>query len=408
MDSHQPSKGGAAGEHRPGKVKPLPRMIEREPTDSAGLSKEKEVTVIRKPRLWLLVVGVLALSLSLVACGGQAAAPAPAKPADQAAKPAAAEPAKAPAAAPAAPTAAPAAPKVDYPPKTVTFIAPSKPGSGFDTTARAIASTLEKEKLITFALPVQNSSSPPEGMATIVQQFKGKADMINVGSITTFLNKASGASPYGHKDITPIASLLSTYYGVVVRADSPYKTLTDLLKDLKEKPDQTPLCGGQSDDRIAYGALALAYGADLKKINYAAYSGGTEASAVLLEGSAKAEITTIDDIMGLIESKKVRALAVSGSQRLTGVLADVPTFKEAGVNLEWSNFRFIAGGPAMPDYAVSYWQGMLDKMIKTQTWKDNMAKYRWVDNFVVKDLGKYMDEKGVLIDKVAGELGLKQ
>ncbi len=360
----------------------------------------------RRSRLSALVVGILALSLVLVACGGQAAAPA-AKPADQAAKPAAAEPTKAPAAA-AAPAAPTAAPKVDYPPKTVTFIAPSKPGSGFDTTARAIASTLEKEKLITFALPVQNASSPPEGMATIVQQFKGKADMINVGSITTFLNKASGASPYGHKDITPIASLLSTYYGVIVRADSPYKNLTDLLKDLKEKPDQTPLCGGQSDDRIAYGALAMAYGADLKKINYAAYSGGTEASAVLLEGSAKAEITTIDDIMGLIESKKVRALAVSGSQRLTGVLADVPTFKEAGVNLEWSNFRFIAGGPNMPDYAVSYWQDMLDKMIKTQTWKDNMAKYRWVDNFVVKDLGKYMDDKGVLIEKVAGELGLKK
>ncbi|MCL4532177.1 MAG: hypothetical protein M1582_03135, partial [Actinobacteria bacterium] len=136
----------------------------------------------RWSRLWVFVAGILALSLVVVACaGGQAPAPTT-KPAD-AAKPAAAEPTKAaaPAAAPAA-TAAPAAAKVDYPPKTVTFIAPSKPGSGFDTTARAIAGTLEKEKLITFALPVQNSSSPPEGMATIVQQYKGKADMINVGS----------------------------------------------------------------------------------------------------------------------------------------------------------------------------------------------------------------------------------
>lgn len=364
--------------------------------------------MFRRSRLWVFVAGILAFALAVVACGGGQAPAATTKPAD-AAKPAAAEPTKAsaPAAAPAA-TAAPAAAKVDYPSKTITFIAPSKPGSGFDTTARAIAGTLEKEKLITFALPVQNSSSPPEGMATIVQQNKNNPNMISVGSITTFLNKASGASPYGHKDLTPVASLLSTYYGVMVREDSPYKTLTDLLKDLKEKPDQTPLCGGQSDDRIAYGALALAYGADLKKINYAAYAGGTEASAVLLEGSAKAEITTIDDILGLIESKKVRALAVSGGQRLSGVLADVPTFKEAGVSLEWSNFRFIAGGPGMPDYAVSYWQDLLGKMIKTPTWKDNMAKFRWVDNFAVADLGKYMDDKGVMIDKVAAELGLKQ
>ncbi|MHB0871332.1 MAG: tripartite tricarboxylate transporter substrate binding protein [Chloroflexota bacterium] len=341
---------------------------------------------------------ILILSLSLVACGSQPAAPA--KPADQGAKPAAAEPTKA--------TAAEPAKKVDYPTKTITFIAPSKPGSGFDTTARAIAMTLEKEKLINVALPVENASGPPEGMATIVQRHKNDPNMVAVGSITTFLNKASGASPFGHKDITPIAMLISTDYGILVRADSPYKTLTDLLKDLKEKPDQTPLCGGQSDDRIAYGALAFTYGADLKKINYAAYSGGTEASTVLLEGTAKAEITSIDDVMGLIEAKKIRALAVSGSKRLSGFLSDVPTFKEAGVNLEWSNFRFLNGGPDMPDYAVQYWKDTTTKMVKTQTWKEMMEKYRWGDNFSTENVDKTMDEKAVLIDKVAAELGLKK
>src|SRR5512144_2691064 len=98
----------------------------------------------------------MAIMFAVVACSsGQAPAPTAAP-----AKPAAAEPTKAAApasqpttAAVAQPTAAAAqptaGPKVDYPPKTVTFIAPSKPGSGFDTTARAIASTLEKEKLIT-------------------------------------------------------------------------------------------------------------------------------------------------------------------------------------------------------------------------------------------------------------------
>ena len=116
----------------------------------------------------------------------------------------------------------------------------------------------------------------------------------------------------------------------------------------------------------------------------------------------------IDDVIGLIESKKVRALAVSGNQRLSGVLADVPTFKEAGVNLEWVNFRFIAGGPQMPDYAVTYWQDLLGKMVKTPTWADNMAKFRWSDKFIVKDLGKYMDDTAATVDKVAAELGLKK
>lgn len=182
----------------------------------------------------------------------------------------------------------------------------------------------------------------------------------------------------------------------------------DLLKDLREKPDKTPLTGGQSDDRIAYGAAALASGADLKKINYAAFAGGTEASAVLLEGSAAAEITTVDDIIGLIESKKVRVLAVSGSSRLSGVLADVPTFKEAGLNLEWANFRYIIGGPGMPDYAVKYWKDTLGKMVKTPTWKENIARYRWADQFISDGFEKYLDDKAALIDKVSAELGLKK
>lgn len=356
----------------------------------------------RRTGLWICFVTILALNAALVACGGPAAAPAPTT--------APAKPAAAGTNAPAAPaaTTAPAAKKVDYPTKTITFYAPSKPGSGFDTTARAIAATLEKEKLVTVSMPVQNASSPPEGVATMVQQHKADPNMIGIGSITVLLNKSSGASPYGHKELTPVANLLVTDYGFIVRDDSPYKTLKELLEDLKTKPDQTPLCGGQSDDRIAYGAAALTYGADLKKINYAAYSGGTEASAVLLEGTCKAEVTTLDDIMGLIESKKVRALAVSGDKRLSGVLADVPTFKEAGLDLSWSNFRFLIGGPNMPDYAVSFWKDTAAKMVKTPTWKDFMDKFRWRDALVVDGFDKYIDEKAVLIDKVAAELGLKQ
>ena len=325
-------------------------------------------------RYLTVIASVLILALALAGCGAQ-------------------------------PTAAPSA---AYAPKTVTFIAPSKAGSGFDTTGRAVVSTLEKEKLVTFPMPVQNASAPPEGIATIVLQNKGKDDMISVGSIAILLNKASGASPYGPMDTTPIAILISTNYGVLVRDDSPYKTLKDFLNDLKTQPEKTPICGGQSDDRIAYGALALAYGAEMKKINYAAYAGGTEASAVLLEGSCKAEITTVDDVIGLIESKKVRVLATSGGKRLSGVFSTVPTFKEAGVDLEWVNFRYIAGGPGMPAYAVKWWQDTLAKMVKTATWKENLDKFRWVDIFQTTDVDKYIAAKQETVNKVATELGLKQ
>ena len=159
----------------------------------------------------------------------------------------------------------------DYPTKSVLMIAPSKPGSGFDTTARAIAMTLEQEKLIPVAMPVMNMSGSVPGTAQIVLRYSKDPNMIAVQSTTGAMNFATGMSPYSHKDWTPIARLISSYYGILVRQDSPYQTLGDLIKDLKEKPGETPLSGGYSDDRICYGALFSKAGVDITKINYAAF-----------------------------------------------------------------------------------------------------------------------------------------
>ena len=81
--------------------------------------------------------------------------------------------------------------------------------------------------------------------------------------------------------------------------------------------------------------------------------------------------------MGSIEAKRLRPLAVTSGKRLGESLRDFPTLKEAGVDLEWENFRYLLGGPNMPDYAVNYWQGVMAKMVKTPTWHTMMEKYRW-------------------------------
>jgi putative tricarboxylic transport membrane protein len=139
----------------------------------------------------------------------------------------------------------------DYPTKPVLFFATAKPGSGFDTILRAMATTLGKEKLIPVAMPVETASRTAAGVATIVLRHKNDPYMISVQSLGGMLNYASGISPYYHKDFTPIARLASVSYGVIVRYDSPYKALADLLKDLKANTGKIPFSGGFNDDRIA-------------------------------------------------------------------------------------------------------------------------------------------------------------
>jgi len=295
----------------------------------------------------------------------------------------------------------------DYPTKTVLCVAPSKPGSGFDTTMRAVAATLAKEKLVTVALPVENHSVPVAGMTKIVLRHKNDPYMIAVQSTAGLINFSAGMLPYSHKDWTPIARLISAYYGFMVRYDSPYKTLADLVKDLKENTGKVPFSGGFSDDRIAYGAVFSKAGIDITKINYAAFAGGTEASMVVLEGSAKVLVSSIDDVMGLLEAKRLRLLCVTSGKRLGDVLLkDAPTVRESGWDVEWDNFRYILGGPHMPDYAVKYWRDILAKMVKTPTWQEMLTRYRWGNTFMVDGLGKFLDNRQAVVTDIVNQLGM--
>ncbi len=115
-------------------------------------------------------------------------------------------------------------------------------------------------------LPIENSPNSTQAMTLAATRFKGDPYMVSVNSIAGMYRYATGIVKYNHRDYTPLAALIGTYYGVAVRSDSPYKALAELVKDLKERPEKTPICGGTSDDRVFYGAmLSRAAGVDITR-----------------------------------------------------------------------------------------------------------------------------------------------
>jgi len=143
------------------------------------------------------------------------------------------------------------APGADYPSRPVTFLSLSAPGSGFDTTTRAVVNTLVREKMVKVPLPVENASNSVAGTANMVNRYKGDPYTLSVHSLNGMMRYATGGSPYSHKDYTPLCGLISTYYGVAVRYDSPYKTLGDLVnRQIGE------LSGGQQQRMFIARALA--------------------------------------------------------------------------------------------------------------------------------------------------------
>lgn len=283
--------------------------------------------------------------------------------------------------------------------KAVHLIAPAAPGSGWDLTARSLAETLNKEKLIKFPLPVENEAGATGAvsLARMVNERKGDPYYISITSLPIMSNYLRGDSKYSYKDVTMIARLMTEYYMVAVPADSPYKTLKDLLDAVKKDPKSVPI-GASGDDRLPFALLVSKVGGDPKSINFVAYEGGGEQTTALLSGDIKAALAGVSEFRGQIEARKFRGLAVLSEKRLGGVVKDVPTAKEAGFDVTLGNWRGVMGPANMPKDAVTYWQDIIDKALKTPTWKSIAEKNQWEITYMKGD------EFQQYLDKVNGEM----
>ena len=302
-------------------------------------------------------------------------------------------------------------PKPAYPDKPIEMVAPSGAGGGWDTFARGIAKVAADEKLVSQPIQVINKAggSGAVALAWMMSSKKGDAYELIVYSPPLIINGLNGTSKYTYKDLTPLVKMITDYNVILVKADSPYKTLKDLLEAAKQDPAKVSIGGGSapgSMDHLAYAKIAKAAGIGVKDIKYVSFQGGGEALASLLGGHVTAVSSGIGESLGQIEAKTVRALAVTADQRLGGVLAGAPTVREAGYDVTYQIWRGVFGPAEMPEAAKKYWQDTLTKMTKTEGWKNILKTYQWNDALEVEGFGQFLDNEAKIYEQLLGDLGM--
>ncbi len=343
-------------------------------------------------KLGLLMTLIVVLAV-IAAC---APAPTPA--------PTAAPPTKAPAAA--APTTAPAAPasgpvpvtKAGYPSKALEIVAPAGAGGGWDTLARTVQRALETEKLYPQPTSVVNKVGGG-GAVGLAYIFTKKADdyELVVYSPPLVINTLNKTFENDYKELTPLAKLITDYQVILVKADSPYKTMGDLMAAMKKDPGSVKFAGASSPgsmDHLAIAKLAKGAGIDPNKLSYIAFNDVGSGLTALLGGNVGFMSTGVGEAIPQIEAKTVRALGVSSADRRGGVMKDVPTWKEAGYNTTYEVWRGIFGVPGMSADAKAWWGESLKRMSATKTWKESLEKLQWVDAYADGDtFAKFLDEE---------------
>ncbi len=265
----------------------------------------------------------------------------------------------------------------DYPTKPITIVVPYGAGAA-DFSARNLAAVVPN--YLGQAVMVVNKSGAG-GITGSVSVLSAKPDgytllLGRIGSqaITPALQPNI---PYKWNDFTMLGLLDLDPFVCIVKADSEYKTLEDLITAIKKRPGQLKYstAGPATSQALAPQMLFDLTGISNDAAVAVPFKGGSEAGTALLGGHVDFNCNPLAAVIGNIKAGTARALFVTTPERLPN-LPNVPTVAELGLKEmeDISGWSAIYGPPNMDPKAVSVWKEALQKIKKDETWRQMVAQ----------------------------------
>jgi len=246
-------------------------------------------------------------------------------------------------------------------------LVPSKPGGAMDLTCKLAQKALQAKP----DAPRLKLSYLPGGIGavawhTMVSQRRAEPDTLVAFSGGSLLNLAQGkfgkASP---DDVRWVAGLGVDYGVIAVPADSPYRSLRDLMNALRHDPEKIVIgMSGTigSQDWMKMALLARQGGIDPRQLRFVALEGGGEEFVAMQAGYVQVVSSDVSETALYTASGRARVLAVLSDKRLTGAMAGVPTAREQGFDLVWPLIRGIWMGPDVSDADYRRWVQAFDRI----------------------------------------------
>lgn len=288
------------------------------------------------------------------------------------------------------------------------FVVPGGPGSGLDQAARAFEEALKAEKLVA---STQVTHVAGGGGMTAISQFAtskaGNANAVLTNGAGSLVFPLANKSPVSLRTVAPLARIAGEYELMVVRTDSEFKTLEDLIAKYKSNPPAILWAAGArgSTDHIFYAMVSKAVGVDPKRLNFIPNTNTGEIVAAVLGGHVAVGAGGYQDFAPQIEAGKMRVLAVASAERLKGI--DAPTLKEKGIDVVVTNWRGLSAHPSLSEADMDKLSETFDKMVKSATWKKTLADRGWNDLYLNrKDYAAFQRAEEARLTPILQDLGM--
>ena len=294
------------------------------------------------------------------------------------------------------------------PEQAIEVVVGTAPGSGPDKNARIMQRIFQEAKF--FSVPVVVANKPGAGSTisgAYVHKFEGNGHYVLMSGKALISSDVMGRLAFPYTELTPITHTMDEYIGVAVKADSPIKSGKDLLERLQKDPAAHSIAIATSLGNANHQAVAAALkasGIDPRKARNVVFNSGGAAITALLGGHVDMVPVSMGLLVGELQAGRIRIIATTAPQRLPGVFAQVPTWREQGADAVVSVWRGAFGAKGLSSAQLAYWEGILQRLMATPEWQKEIDSAYGVSAFMGSEKTRqfmardYASEKAFLTD----------
>ena len=296
------------------------------------------------------------------------------------------------------------------PQKAVELVLPTAAGGANDNVVRLIQKIMQDQKLVPTPVVVMNKPGGNQTLGTIyVRQHANDPHYLLYSTSQVFGAEITGLSKMRYTELTPIALLVTEYSVISVRADSPIRTLRDLIAKLQADPQSIAfgMVSRGGSNHVALSAAAKNSGIDPKKLKTIVFKTNQESYLGLVGGHLQAVASSATAAQPFVQQGAVRILAIGAPQRQPGELANVPTMKEQGIEGRTvTHGRGILAPPGITTAQVAYCDDVFAKLVVSDDWK-RLIDANSTDGHHLRsrDFAKFLDTEYAVSKTILTELG---
>ena len=282
------------------------------------------------------------------------------------------------------------------PDKAVEIILPTAAGGLNDQMARLVQSILQERKLITTPVVVMNKSGGNQTLAAVyLRQHPADPHYLLYSTSSVFTAQITGLVQQHYSDLTPVALMLVERTAITVSADSPIKTMRDLIERLAANPESLAIGmatrGGSN--HLGLAQVVRAAGIDPKRLKTVVFKTNVESLTGLVGGHLHVVTSSASAALPWVQKGQARMLAIIAPQRLPGVLAGVPTLREQGYNVPGvTNWRGMFGARGLTPAQAAFWEDAMSKVAAAEEWTKLLEQNNLGQNFLRgREFVKFLD-----------------